>query len=101
MKLAAGIINYRTYDDVLTCVESLRRAKPPPDRILVADNSSEPAQAARLRSALPDRDVLASPENRGYAGGANAILRETRDAEFTLLLNPDVRVSASYCGELL
>jgi GT2 family glycosyltransferase len=101
MELVAGIINYRTTDDVLACVQSLRRSERPPDRVLVADNASVEAEARRLRVAVGDANVLASPSNRGYAGGANAILRESRDAEFTLLLNPDVRVGSRFCLELL
>ena len=101
MQLTAGIVNYGTYDDVLACVESLRRSSRPPDRIVVADNSSDPAGAARLCKELGAENVLASPHNRGYAGGGNAIIRAARDSDFILILNPDVRVSPGFCSELL
>ncbi len=97
--LAAGIINYREYADTRACVVSLRASSRPPDRILVADNSSDPREAAVL-SGLVD-SVLASPENRGYSGAANAILRAVPDSTYVLLLNPDVRVGREFCAELV
>jgi GT2 family glycosyltransferase len=99
--LAAGIINYHEYEDTRRCIDLLMASGRRPDRILVADNESEPGRAAELVRRLGADNVLASPANRGYSGGANAILRETRDAEFTLLLNPDVRVGPRYCLDLL
>ena len=101
MKLAAGIINYRTYDDAIACVHSLRKSEVAPDRILIADNESDEVEVRRLKTAVGAANVLDSPANRGYAGGANAVLRATRDAEFVLLLNPDVRVRPAFCSELL
>ena len=67
--LVAGIVNYRTYDDVLRCVEGLRDSSLVPDRILVADNATVPEQAERLARILGRENLRASPENRGCAGG--------------------------------
>ena len=100
-KLAAGIINYREYPETLSCIESLLASKRRPDRILVADNESQDGPASDLVRKLGAENVLASRENRGYSGGANAILRAVPDADYVLLLNPDVRVSPDFCSELL
>lgn len=99
--LVAGIVNYRTYDDVLRCVEGLRDSSLVPDRILVADNATVPEQAERLARILGRENILASPENRGYAGGANAIIRAAPEARYILVLNPDVYVGRDFCRELV
>ena len=99
--LAAGIINYHEYADTAACIESLAASTRPPDRILVADNESDPTGAAGLARRLGSANVLASPHNRGYAGGANAILRQASEARYVLLLNPDVTVSRTFCAEIL
>ena len=100
-RLVAGIINYHEYAETRTCIESLQASTRPPDRILVADNESRAALAPDLVRRLGAENVLASPENRGYSGGANAILRAAPDADYVLLLNPDVRVRPDFCSELL
>jgi GT2 family glycosyltransferase len=99
--LVAGIINYHEYAETRTCIESLLASRRPPDRILVADNESQAALVPDLARRLGEKNVLASPENRGYTGGANAILRAAPDADYVLLLNPDVRVRPDFCSELL
>lgn len=99
--LVAGIVNYRTYEDVLRCVEGLRGSSLVPDRILVADNAMVPDQAERLARVVGRENVLASPENRGYAGGANVIIRAAPDARYVLVLNPDVHVQKDFCRELV
>lgn len=101
MRLVAGIVNYHRPDDVLECVRSLRRGSLVPDRILVVDNETLPQDAARISSAVGPENLLASPENRGYAGGANAVLEAAGEATFVLVLNPDVRVSDGFCAALV
>lgn len=101
MRLVAGIVNYHRAEDVLECVRTLRGGGLVPDRVVVVDNESVPQEAARLAAAVGPENLLASRENRGYAGGANAILAAAKDATFVLVLNPDVRVSAGFCAELV
>ena len=101
VKLAAGIINYRTYDQTLECIRALRRSSRPPDRILVADNQSDPVRAEALAAEVGWENLLASPENRGYSGGGNALIRASEGFQYLLILNPDVRVSPTFCAELV
>lgn len=101
MRLLAGIVNYHRPDDVLECVRSLRAGRVVPDRIVVVDNDSRPEEASRLESAVGRENLVVRRDNLGYAGGANAILRTAGDADFVLVLNPDVRVSAGFCEELV
>ena len=101
MRLLAGIVNYHSYDDVLRCVRSLRQGSLAPDRIVVVDNDTRPQEAARIESEVGRENLLASADNRGYAGGANAVLRAAPEARYVLILNPDVRVTAGFCRELV
>jgi GT2 family glycosyltransferase len=101
MKLIAGIINYKSYEDTRACIECLKKSTRRPDRILVADNSSDPIQAADLAALIGSENVLASAENRGYSGGANVLVRAAADSEFVMILNPDVRVTPDFCAEML
>jgi hypothetical protein len=55
---------------------------------IVVDNASTDDTLARVRSRQGVR-VTANPENRGFAAAVNQGIRST-DAEFILLLNPDV-----------
>lgn len=57
-------------------------------RPIVVDNASQDRTVdhARLH---PGVQVIANAENRGFAAGVNQAIRST-DAEFVLLLNPDV-----------
>lgn len=59
--------------------------------IIVADNSCNPANAAKLRQLETDPTVrlIFHPRNLGYTGGVNAAARHAT-GEFLLILNPDI-----------
>ena len=60
-------------------------------RLIVVDNSPGDGAADIVRSADPDAIVIANPVNRGYAAAVNQALA-VADAEFVLLINPDVLI---------
>jgi hypothetical protein len=92
-RLAAVIVHWQDADETLACVESL--AAEPPALVVVVDNGSHEAVADRLATARPDVEVLRLPQNRGYAGGANAGIERAlaAGADVVLLLNNDARVA--------
>jgi len=59
--------------------------------VIVVDNGSADGSADRLRSTLPDVQVLASPTNLGFSGGCNLGIKEAlrRGADLVLLMNSD------------
>jgi hypothetical protein len=59
--------------------------------VVVVDNGSTDGSAELVEERFPEVTVLRA-ENRGFAAGNNAGLREVRDAPFVLLLNPDTEV---------
>ena len=99
-----GIVSHAAYGDLPRCIASLSGQSRPPREILVVDTGVEPAQLVALERDHPDvRFELRT--NRGWGAGVNRILAlvEARhpDAEFALLLNPDVELDADFAEVLL
>ena len=87
-RVTAVIVHWQDLEETRGCVASL--AGEDVD-VLVVDNASREPIGALLGPAVR---VLRSPENRGYAGGANLGIEAAlaRGAEIVLLLNNDARV---------
>ena len=88
--VVAVIVHWQDVDDTRGCVESLAAA--PDTDVVVVDNASrEPLGDTFAGGPIT---VLRSPENLGYAGGANLGIRAAlaRRPAAILLLNNDVRV---------
>jgi len=84
-----GVINYRDYQHLPVCLDSVKRQTLRPDRIMLLDNQSDPSALGPVAVAYPEVQVLSSPANLGYSGGANRLIREADAHEYILLLNPD------------
>lgn len=93
-RIAVVVLNYRTPDLVLACLETVvAELDPERDRVVVVDNASADDSAARIREALRERGLAAvqlieSPTNEGFAAGNNVGVRSIR-ARAYLLLNSD------------
>lgn len=68
-------------------------------RVIVADNGSTDGSLAWVRTHLPEVELIAMPENQGFAGGYNAALAQV-EAEYYLLLNSDVEVTPGWVKAL-
>ncbi len=69
-------------------------------RLIMVDNSPGDGAAEIVRAADPDATVIENPVNRGYAAAVNQAFA-VADADFVLLINPDVRhVSGSFADVL-
>jgi GT2 family glycosyltransferase len=97
-RVAAVVLNYRTPDLVVDCVESVLRALDPTrDIALVVDNASGDGSAEKIRRVLVERGwtgrvrLVEAAENAGFAAGNNVGIRAV-DAEAYLLLNSDTLV---------
>jgi GT2 family glycosyltransferase len=97
------VLNWNRRDDTLACVESLAQARADGARVLVVDNGSRDGSVDAIRQRFPDIQVIALPENRGYAGGNNVGIRAALEggADGVLLLNNDARVSPDFLVGLL
>jgi hypothetical protein len=97
------VLNWNRRDDTLACLASLARAELGGAGVVVVDNGSCDGSVEAIRARFPQFEVLALPENRGYAGGCNAGIRVAleRDAEGVLLLNNDTEVAPDFLPPLL
>ena len=97
------VLNWNKAEETITCLESLQQADLGGASVLVVDNGSRDGSAAAIRARMPQVEVLALPENRGYAGGNNAGIRVAleRGAKAVLLLNNDTRVAADFLHPLV
>jgi GT2 family glycosyltransferase len=77
----------RFLDDCLTAVAAQQGVAA--ETILV-DNASTDGTSAHVRSAYPWVRIVALPENRGFAGGNNAGVREARGRWIALLNNDTI-----------
>jgi GT2 family glycosyltransferase len=97
------VLNWNRRDDTLACLASLARAALGGARVLVVDNGSRDGSVEAIAARFPSVDVVALPENRGYAGGCNAGIRAALagGAEGVLLLNNDTEVAPDFLPPLL
>jgi len=98
------IVNYRSTQLAIACLESLERIRNEADQLHVSlvENSSPDDSLARLRSAIAERgwqdwvEIMPSARNGGFAYGNNFALRKVLHREskpdFIWLLNPDTLV---------
>jgi GT2 family glycosyltransferase len=98
------IVNFRTPEMVLRCLESLSLEKQvfPLLRVAVIDNNSADGSVERMRSGVKNQgweewaQIIASDQNPGFGAGNNRILRKDlasdQPADFYFILNPDTVV---------
>lgn len=103
-RVVAVVVHWQDAEDTVGCVESLVRE--PGVEVLVVDNGAPEPAGPLLKARVPGVRCLRSPENRGYAGGANLGIREAlaAGADVVALFNNDVRVhpgaTAAACAAL-
>jgi GT2 family glycosyltransferase len=94
--LSVVIVNWRTRELLIACLQSLHAAMG--DRVaagdaevIVVDNASGDGSAEAVRERFPAVRLIANEDNRGYAGGNNEGIAAA-SGETIMLLNPDTEV---------
>jgi len=89
-KLNVIVINYRTSDLTIRCVNSIvATGVAKPNQILVVDNCSQDGSLGHIQKGVPPEVVLiAASRNGGFAAGVNAGFRNAT-GRYLLVLNPD------------
>jgi GT2 family glycosyltransferase len=82
------------------CLDALRAQSRSPDEVIVVDNGSRDRSRDLVADRYPEVRVVALGRNRGFAGGANAGVGETR-AERVAVLNSDARPRPDWLERLL
>jgi len=103
VNVAIVIVSWNGKDDLLDCLASLEKLKPPRPRVIVVDNGSADGTAPAVREKFPGVDLLRLPENLGFAGGNNRGIERALagGAEFVCLLNNDTAADPGFLRELL
>lgn len=100
------ILNYKTPDLVVDCLDSLKEQIKPGIEVLVVDNASNDGSAKHIEEQITSNDwgswarVLCSPVNGGFAAGNNLGIQAI-DADAYILLNADTVVLPNTTEELL
>jgi GT2 family glycosyltransferase len=106
-QLAVVLLNYRTPDLVIQCLESLvTQIDPKLARVVVIDNHSEDGSAKSIRDAIEAKQwrdrvhLLESGRNGGFSAGNNYGVQRIH-AELYLLLNSDTFLRDGALAELV
>jgi len=88
---ALVFVNWHSADLTLAAVRTVREKSAAGDalRIIIVDNGSADDSVTRLRGELPEAEVVALPENRGFATAVNAGLSRV-DEPYAFILNSDI-----------
>jgi hypothetical protein len=107
IKLAVVIINYKTADLVMQCLESLLHQLVGLDaKVIVVDNLSQDGSVAKIQDWIATHDernvvrLIEPGSNRGFSAGNNSGIRVV-DSEYYLLLNSDTIVRPEAIAILL
>jgi GT2 family glycosyltransferase len=100
-RVDVGVVTWNTRD--LT-VAALRRLLDTDQgcriRLLVHDNASADGTPEAIREQVPEADVVACPDNLGFAAGVNRLIARS-DAPWFLTLNSDAWPAPGAIGEML
>ena len=105
-RLEIVVLNWNGLEDTRALLKCLRACRAPEgwsSAVLVVDNGSSDGSVTALEQEFPEVSVLALPENRRFAGGNNAGLKDALDrgADAVMLLNNDTEADPALCERLL
>ena len=95
-----GIVTWQPDALIERCVEAVRAQTYAHVRLRVWDNGATEASEARLARCTTADEYIGSPENVGFAGGHNALIRQGTGAYY-LCLNPDAVIGPTYVATLV
>lgn len=105
--LAISIINFRTGDLTLACVQSaLNDIKGLNGVVVVVDNASGDGSAEQIANWIAQQpegtpvELIRSPNNTGFSGGHNLGIGAV-EADYYLLFNSDAVLRPGFCKEIL
>jgi GT2 family glycosyltransferase len=93
------IPNWNGANYLPTCLDSLRRQSYPSFEVIVVDNGSTDRSLELLERDYAEVKVVALPENRGFAGGVNAGIRQAQGG-IVAVFNNDAEADPRWLEEL-
>jgi GT2 family glycosyltransferase len=98
--LTVIIPNWNGAQHLPACLNSLRRQTLRDFQVIVVDNASTDGSLELLAKDYPEAQVIALPENRGFAGACNAGIRASQ-SEFVVLLNNDTEADPGWLAAIV
>lgn len=97
------VINTNEKEWVDSCLSSLLAADYPNFKIMVIDNASKDGSAQFIKDNFGDIELKVNRKDIGFSGAVNMAINiaTTRAAKYVVILNPDIKVSLSWLGELV
>ena len=101
--LLVVILNFNGIEDTIACLASLNAQTCQDFAVQVIDNGSRADDLSRIGARFPKTEIIALPENLGWAGGNNVGLRLAcgRGFAYVCLLNNDTVLDPTAIAELL
>jgi len=100
MDLSVVIVNYKSREDLLECLESLKRDSGAlSTEYLVVDNDSRDGSPQALATRFPDVRLVLNTENVGYARAVNQGIAAT-SGDSVLVMNPDCELRSGTLAAL-
>ncbi len=99
--IAAVIINWNSWDQLVNCITALERQTVPFGRIVIVDNASEEVESAIIANWTLRVEFIQSPTNQGFAKGNNLALEGLKECDFVALVNPDAYLEPDWLQEML
>ncbi len=103
-RVAVAVLNWNGAAHLRRFLPSVVAHNAPQDQVVLIDNGSNDESLALLEREFPEVTVVLLQENHGFAGGYNEglqLLAEQLDAEWVLLLNSDVEVTAGWVDQMV
>lgn len=98
--LSVIIVNYNTADFLPSCLKAIFSQTGPSFEVWVVDNGSTDQSVSLIREQFPQVNLIASPENLGFARANNlAVLQAS--GRFIYYLNPDTEVQPGCFAAML
>jgi len=97
------LINYKNVEDTIECLKSIQQLEYNNYKVIIVDNHSHDGSVEKLHELFPQYQLIASAENKGFAGGNNVAIAQAMDnkADFIFLLNNDTIVEKNILKELV
>lgn len=102
-KVYVIVLNWNGWKDTIECIGSLKKLEYPNVHICVVDNASTNESVSKIQQEYPEIQILEMEQNRGYAAGNNAGIREALDhgADYMWILNNDTTVESDALWPLI
>lgn len=107
MRIAVCIVGFCNPQDIEECVHALAASTHRDFYLVICENGGREAHDELLRRDLgrllcgQEVRILLAPSNLGYAGGVNACMRSSADADAWWILNPDTEPHPEALAELV